>query len=93
MILRNSIVVLKSPCIVRRPSRREARRSFVRRSIFFLWRPMLRDARDDMVLELAVEAQCEAIVTFNRRDFAPASGFAIRLLTPGAMLQTLGGTR
>ncbi len=65
----------------------------VHRSIFFLWRPMLRDPRDDMVLELAVEAQCEAIVTFNRRDFAPATGFAIRLLTPGAMLQTLGGTR
>ena len=28
-----------------------------RRRIFFLWRPYLRDPKDDMVLELAVEAR------------------------------------
>ena len=40
----------------------------------FLWRPMLRDADDDMVLEAAINGKADAIVTFNRRDFAPASG-------------------
>jgi putative PIN family toxin of toxin-antitoxin system len=43
-----------------------------RQSIFFLWRPCLPDPKDDMVLELAVAAGCEAIVTHNRKDFEGA---------------------
>jgi predicted nucleic acid-binding protein len=39
----------------------------------FLWRPTLRDPDDDMVLEAAVNGQADAIVTFNRRDFRPAT--------------------
>jgi putative PIN family toxin of toxin-antitoxin system len=35
----------------------------------FLWRPMLSDPNDDMVLEAAVNGQAERLVTFNRRDF------------------------
>jgi predicted nucleic acid-binding protein len=61
------------------------------REIFYLWRPVLRDPKDDMVLELAVEAGCDAIVTHNVRDFAGAERFAIRILTPGAFLQELEG--
>ncbi|MBE9069011.1 putative toxin-antitoxin system toxin component, PIN family [Leptolyngbya cf. ectocarpi LEGE 11479] len=38
--------------------------------IFFLWRPYLRDSKDDMVLELAVKAECDSVVTYNTRDFA-----------------------
>lgn len=38
--------------------------------IFFLWRPFLRDPKDDMILELAVKAGCEFIITYNVRDFA-----------------------
>lgn len=37
----------------------------------FLWRPQLRDVGDELVLEAAVNGQANAIVTFNRRDFAP----------------------
>jgi putative PIN family toxin of toxin-antitoxin system len=51
-------------------------------SIFFLWRPCLPDASDDMVLELAVAAECSAIVTHNRRDFGPASEFGVRIVSP-----------
>ena len=56
-----------------------------------LWRPMLRDVDDDMVLEAAVNGKADAIVTFNRRDFEPTSGrFGIRILSPGATIEELG---
>ena len=58
----------------------------------FLWRPSLRDADDDMVLEVAVNGQADAIVTFNRRDFRPATErFGIEDLLPGAAIERLGG--
>jgi putative PIN family toxin of toxin-antitoxin system len=56
------------------------------RKIFFLWRPFLRDANDDMVLEVAVEAQCRYIVTCNTRDFTGIDQFGISAITPGAFL-------
>jgi putative PIN family toxin of toxin-antitoxin system len=61
----------------------------VRQEIFFLWRPRLRDPGDDLVLELAVAASCEAVVTHNIRDFSGAGTFGIRVLTPGEFLQQL----
>ena len=57
--------------------------------IFYLWRPFLRDPTDDMVLEVAVEAQCRYIVTFNTRDFAGVEQFGIQTLTPGEFLALL----
>ncbi len=57
----------------------------------YLWRPMLRDPDDDMVLEAAVNGQADAIVTFNRRDFGLAAGrFGIELLSPGSAIERLG---
>nr|CAA6804132.1 MAG: Putative toxin-antitoxin system toxin component, PIN family [uncultured Thiotrichaceae bacterium] len=59
-------------------------------SIFYLWRPKLSDPQDDMVLELAVNGQADAIVTFNLKDFGDVpKSFGIELLTPGAFLQRL----
>lgn len=56
--------------------------------VFYLWRPQLKDADDDMVLEAAVNGQASVIVTFNVSDFLPAaSKFAIRVLTPGEFLK------
>ena len=58
----------------------------------FLWRPSLRDADDDMVLEVAVNGHADAILTFNRRDFRPASTlFGIEVLLPGAAIERLEG--
>ncbi len=51
--------------------------------IRFRQRPVLDDPGDDMVLECAVEAGAEAIVTMNLRDFAPAPRFGIAVLRPG----------
>lgn len=59
------------------------------RQIFFLWRPVLRDPGDDMVLELAVEASADYLVTFNRRDFAGAERFGVRVVLPRELLRRL----
>jgi putative PIN family toxin of toxin-antitoxin system len=61
-----------------------------RQQIFFLWRPVLRDPNDDLVLEVAVNGRCDRIVTFNVRDFAGADRFGIRVETPGAFLRSCG---
>jgi len=37
----------------------------------FLWRAILSDADDDMVLETAMNGQAGSIVTFNRRHSSP----------------------
>ena len=58
-------------------------------AIYFLWRPCLPDAKDDMVLELAVAAQVAGIVSFNAKDFRPASRFGIEVVTPGVFLESL----
>jgi predicted nucleic acid-binding protein len=60
------------------------------REIYFLWRPVLRDPRDDMVLELAVEAACDFIVTHNRRDFAGTERFGVRVVSPREFLKRIG---
>ena len=54
----------------------------------FFWRPLLRDADDDMVLETAVSGWADAIVTFNRKDFEP-SPFPIRIEDPRWALRTI----
>jgi putative PIN family toxin of toxin-antitoxin system len=63
----------------------------VRHEIFYLWRPVLRDPSDDMVLEVAVHGGCENIITFNSRDFANVGQFGIELIDPGTFLQRIGG--
>lgn len=54
--------------------------------IFFLWRPVLRDPSDDMVLEVAVASEAQAIITYNRRDFRGAEKFGLEILTPKEFL-------
>ncbi|BAG01177.1 MAG: putative toxin-antitoxin system toxin component, PIN family [Microcystis sp.] len=58
--------------------------------IFFLWRPFLRDPKDDMVLELAVKAGCQSIITYNTRDFAGVEQFGLCLLEPSGFLRLIG---
>ena len=58
-------------------------------AVYFLWRPCLPDASDDMVLELADAAQVLPIVSFNARDFGPASRFGIEIVTPKILLESL----
>jgi len=44
---------------------------------FYRWRPFLPDPKDDFVLEVAVESQCDFIITFNTKDFAGVEQFGI----------------
>jgi len=62
-----------------------------KRKIHFLWRPVLKDPRDDHVLELAVESGSKHIITYNIRDFSEAKHFGITVLTPRDFLQIIGG--
>ncbi|WP_456417585.1 putative toxin-antitoxin system toxin component, PIN family [Thiolapillus sp.] len=52
------------------------------REIFYLWRPYLKDPKDDLVLEVAVESQSKYIITFNKKDFKGIEKFGIKALTP-----------
>lgn len=61
-----------------------------RHDIFFLWRPLLVDPKDDMVLELAVEAHCDYIVTFNTRHFVGVERFGLQAVTPQEFLRKIG---
>ena len=57
--------------------------------IYFLWRPFLTDANDELVLELAVSARCEYIVTHNIRDFKGTEKFGIHAISPKEFLQII----
>ena len=57
--------------------------------IYFLWRPYLSDVNDDLVLELAVSASCEYILTHNVRDFKGSERFGIQAITPKEFLQII----
>lgn len=61
-----------------------------RRSVYFLWRPFLSDPKDDMVLELAVSAGCEIIVSYNKDDCQGVERFGIRVLTAQEFLHEIG---
>lgn len=60
-----------------------------RQQIYFLWRPILPDAKDDMVLEVAIASGATHIVTFNRKDFRLAAQFGITVLTPADFIRLL----
>src|SRR5688572_17402227 len=55
-------------------------------NIYFQWRPFLTDVDDELILELAVSANCEYIVTFNVSDFKGSETFGIRAITPKELL-------
>ena len=58
--------------------------------IYFLWRPFLPDANDELILELAVTAQCDYIVTYNLSDFKGVEKFGLKAITPRDFLQIIG---
>jgi len=58
--------------------------------IHFLWRPVLADAEDEHVLDLAMNVRADMLVTFNQDDFVEASKtFQIEVVTPAVALRRL----
>jgi putative PIN family toxin of toxin-antitoxin system len=58
--------------------------------IHFNWRPSLPDERDEHILDLAVKGGCDAIITFNIRDFSGVDQFGIRVMNPQSFLREIG---
>ena len=61
-----------------------------KRKTFYLWRPFLRDPKDDFILELAVESQSQYIITYNKKDFKGCHQFGITVLDPKEYLTKIG---
>jgi predicted nucleic acid-binding protein len=56
----------------------------------YLWRPLLTDTEDDMVLETAINGRAEILVTLNLRHFEAAKGmFDVVILSPADALEWL----
>ncbi|MCP4195710.1 MAG: putative toxin-antitoxin system toxin component, PIN family [Proteobacteria bacterium] len=55
--------------------------------IYFLWRPYLRDPKDDHVLEVAVASQTQRIITHNLKDFEGSEKFGIQAISPRKLLE------
>lgn len=59
--------------------------------ISLLWRPMLRDPDDEMVLEAAVHGRVDRLLTFNLRDFTGAERLGVTVERPGPAWQAWKG--
>ncbi len=57
--------------------------------IYFLWRPILSDPKDDHILELAVSSNAKTVVTHNIKDFKNSNKFGIRAITPKSLLEKI----
>ncbi|EGW19801.1 putative toxin-antitoxin system toxin component, PIN family [Methylobacter tundripaludum] len=57
--------------------------------VYFLWRPYLPDAKDDLVLELAVAAKVKTVVTHNLKDFVGIDKFGVEAIVPKTLLERL----
>lgn len=56
--------------------------------VHFLWRPQLRDSKDEMVLEAAINGNADALITYNVADFQlVARRFDIPVLRPAELLK------
>ncbi|MCX7097697.1 MAG: putative toxin-antitoxin system toxin component, PIN family [Methylococcales bacterium] len=56
--------------------------------IHFLWRPYLPDAKDDMVLELAVASHAN-IITHNPKNYLQALNVGVTAIPPKTLLERL----
>lgn len=62
----------------------------VKHEIWYLQRPISLDAKDEFVAELAINAQVDAIVTYNVKDFVNLDKFGVKIVTPREFLEMLG---
>jgi putative PIN family toxin of toxin-antitoxin system len=59
--------------------------------IFYLWRPTAKDPNDDFLIDLALKAQADYIITYNQKDLIPSTQrFGLQIVTPKEFLQLVG---
>ena len=59
-------------------------------TVHYRWRPQLSDLSDEMVLEAAVNAKADVLLTFNLRHFQTAAArFGLQVQRPGDFLRSL----
>lgn len=58
--------------------------------VHFLWRPLLSDPSDDMILELAVRSGSEYIITWNLDDFKGVEAFGVKAINARNFLELIG---
>lgn len=61
-----------------------------KQDIHFLTRPTLPDPKDEKVLEVAANAGCEYIVTYNKRDFVGAETYGVQVVDAKTLLEIIG---
>ena len=61
----------------------------IHQEVFYLWRPLLKDPGDDHVLEVAVAAGADYLVTHNVADFNGAQSVGIKVITPQVFLRKI----
>jgi putative PIN family toxin of toxin-antitoxin system len=58
----------------------------------FPWRPISSDPDDDFVLELALSARVDCLVTYNFRDLQFVEQYGIKVMTPRQVLEMMRKT-
>ncbi len=59
-------------------------------SISYMWRPIANDADDDFLVDLAINAQADYIISYNKKDIQPVQKFGIEVVSPKEFLQITG---
>ena len=57
--------------------------------VYYLWRPTLKDPKDEMILEVAVKAGCDYIVTYNKADFKGVGRFGLKIVDASEFLKLI----
>jgi predicted nucleic acid-binding protein len=51
----------------------------------------VKDPNDDFLVDLAIKAQADYIITYNQKDLSPStSQFGLKIITPKDFLQLVG---
>lgn len=61
-----------------------------RHHIFYRWRPAIHDVDDEFLVDLAVKAQVDYIITYNINDLRGIEQFGIQVVTPKQFLKHVG---
>ena len=62
----------------------------VKHKIWFMWRPLLSDEKDEFIADLALNSQIDAIITYNLKHFRSLEKFGIKIVEPSGFLRLIG---